>query len=163
MLEANIPAYTKEPLPLGENYDFLPDGYASTLIYTETLDEVMADKIVSLPATQKYVRHRDVWDLVFLHRKGAQVDIDLVRRKIEDYKINGFLQMLENRIDSLEAIIHGRDFLKEMERFLPKDVFDATLATDKFKVYMLSTLTNILSETKRKLINPTEESTNFPM
>src|SRR5690606_18026308 len=46
---ANVPAYTREALPLIVNYDFLPDGYEDTLIFTETLDEVMADKLVSLP------------------------------------------------------------------------------------------------------------------
>lgn len=46
---ANIPSYTKEPLPIHVNYDFLPDGYSDTLILVETLNEVMADKIISLP------------------------------------------------------------------------------------------------------------------
>ncbi|HHX4111957.1 TPA: nucleotidyl transferase AbiEii/AbiGii toxin family protein, partial [Proteus mirabilis] len=60
---ANIPAYTREPQPLQINYDFLPDGYSDMLILTESLDEIMADKIISLPATTRYVRHRDIWDL----------------------------------------------------------------------------------------------------
>ncbi|SJN56007.1 hypothetical protein VR7878_01544 [Vibrio ruber DSM 16370] len=120
---ANIPAYTKEPLPLGKNYDFLPDGYSSTLIYTETLDEVMADKIISLPATQKYIRYRDVWDLVFLKRNGAVLNIDLVRQKIEDYKLEGFKDMLDARISSLKEIVYGEEFSKEMERFLARETF----------------------------------------
>lgn len=160
---ANIPAYTKEPLPLGRNYDFLPDGYSSTLVYTESLDEVMADKIISLPATQKYVRHRDVWDLVFLQRKGAKLDLDLVNKKIEDYKIEGFLEMLDSRINSLKEIVYGDAFSKEMERFLAQDVFDATLATDKFKAYMLATLTNILTEVKKGLVGSVDNELDFPM
>lgn len=160
---ANVPAYTKEPLPLTSNYDFLPDGYALTLIYVETLDEIMADKIISLPATQKYIRHRDVWDLVFLQRKGAKVNIDLVRKKIEDYRINEFSDMLDNRINSLEEIVFGQAFSNEMMRFLPKDVFDATLATDKFKTYMLSTLTNIFTEVKEGLFGSVRYEPDFPM
>ena len=78
---ANVPAYTKEPRPLLSNYDFLPDGYKDTLILTETLDEVMADKIISLPATQKYVRHRDIWDLAWQQQQGANLDIELVRKE----------------------------------------------------------------------------------
>lgn len=72
---ANIPSYTKEPLPIHVNYDFLPDGYSDTLILVETLNEVMADKIISLPATQRYVRHRDVWDLVWLLQQNARLDM----------------------------------------------------------------------------------------
>lgn len=160
---ANIPAYTKEPLPLGKNYDFLPDGYSSTLIYTETLDEVMADKIISLPATQKYVRHRDVWDLVFLHRGGAALNIDLVLQKIEDYKIEGFKEMLEARIASLEEIVYSEEFSKEMMRFLAEPTYEATLATDKFKAYMLATLTKIFTDTKKALDGAESEEPDFPM
>ena len=160
---ANIPAYTKEPLPLGKNYDFLPDGYSSTLIYTETLDEVMADKIISLPATQKYVRHRDVWDLVFLHRGGAALNIDLVLQKIEDYKIEGFKEMLETRIASLEEIVYSEEFSKEMMRFLAEPTYEATLATDKFKAYMLATLTKIFTDTKKSLDGAEAEEPDFPM
>lgn len=160
---ANIPAYTKEPLPLVQNYDFLPDGYSSTLIYTETLDEVMADKIISLPATQKYIRHRDVWDLVFLKRNGAALNIDLVLQKIEDYKIEGFKDMLDARISSLKEIVYGEEFSKEMERFLARVTFDGTLATDKFKSYMLATLTKIFTDTRKALEGADSEEPDFPM
>lgn len=160
---ANIPAYTKEPLPLSKNYDFLPEGYSSTLIYTETLNEVMADKIISLPATQKYIRHRDVWDLVFLQRRGANIDIDLVKKKIEDYKIEDFSKMLDARIDSLKEIVYGDVFAKEMGRFLQEDIFEATLATDKFKTYMLSTLTSIFTEVKKRLFSTENHEPDFPM
>ncbi|WP_394172379.1 nucleotidyl transferase AbiEii/AbiGii toxin family protein [Thalassotalea litorea] len=160
---ANIPAYTKEPLPLGKNYDFLPDGYSSTLIYTETLDEVMADKIISLPATQKYIRHRDVWDLVFLKRQGATLKIELVRQKIEDYKIDGFEDMLDARIHSLKDVVFSDAFLKEMERFLPREIFDATLATDKFKDYLLASLTTILTDTRKGLEGVNSDGPGFPM
>ncbi|WP_417212651.1 nucleotidyl transferase AbiEii/AbiGii toxin family protein [Acinetobacter venetianus] len=160
---ANIPAYTKEPLPLGKNYDFLPDGYSSTLIYTETLDEIMADKIISLPATQKYIRHRDVWDLVFLKRNGAALNIDLVLHKIEDYKIEGFKDLLDARISSLKEIVYGEAFAKEMERFLARETFDGTLATDKFKDYMLATLTKILTDTRNGLEGAGSEEPDFPM
>ncbi len=53
----NIPAYSREPRPLLQNYDFLPDGYSDTLVLVETLDEIMADKCISLGNNQKYVRH----------------------------------------------------------------------------------------------------------
>lgn len=160
---ANIPAYTKEPLPLGNNYDFLPDGYSSTLIYTETLDEVMADKIISLPATKNYIRYRDVWDLVFLKRNGAALNIDLVLKKIEDYKIKGFKDLLDARISSLNEIVYGKEFSKEMERFLAKETFDGTLATDKFKDYMLATLKKILTDTRKALEGVDSEEPDFPM
>ena len=45
---ANVPAYSRVPQAVRQNYDFLPDGYEDMLIMAESLDEVMADKLVSL-------------------------------------------------------------------------------------------------------------------
>ena len=39
---ANIPAYTKEVLPLRKNHPFLPDGYDDILLVVESIDEIMA-------------------------------------------------------------------------------------------------------------------------
>jgi len=148
---ANIPAYTKEPLPLQLNYDFLPDGYSDTLILTETLDEVMADKLVSLPATQKYVRNRDIWDLAWLKQQGATVQSGLVSQKIQDYKIPEFQNMLVSMIIRLPEIITGEPFIAEMKRFTPTDVYDRTLGKKKFVQYLTNTLVSMLKELESKL------------
>src|SRR5690554_7620706 len=68
------------------NYQFLPSGYSDLLVMTETLDEIMADKVISLAATKKYVRNRDIWDLPWLLQQGATLNIDLVKRKVRDRK-----------------------------------------------------------------------------
>jgi len=142
---ANIPAYTQRTLGLKKNYDFLPDGYEDTLIYTESLDEIMADKMISLPATQKYIRHRDLWDLVWLQQQGAILDISLVARKIDDYRLGNFKELLETRLSSLPAIIASKPFLSEMRRFLAADVFDRTLSKEKFKGFLEQSLTELFT------------------
>jgi predicted nucleotidyltransferase component of viral defense system len=158
---ANIPAYTKEPLPLQLNYDFLPDGYSDTLILTETLDEIMADKLVSLPATQKYVRNRDIWDLTWLKQQGAVVNAELVRQKVVDYKIEDFAQMLDLRIASISDIIEGDSFNNEMKRFTPTDIFDRTLGQEKFKQYIKTTVVNLLQEVKTQLYDKNNSEAEF--
>ena len=145
---ANIPAYTREPQPLQINYDFLPDGYSDTLILTESLDEVMADKIISLPATTRYVRHRDIWDLAWLQQQGATLNMDLVKNKVSDYKLEHFNKMLENFLERLPDIVSSEAFIAEMKRFLPTDVFDRTLAQDKFQVYLQNTLAKLFKTVK---------------
>lgn len=89
--------------------------------------------------------------------------IDLVRQKIEDYKLEGFKDMLDARISSLKEIVYGEEFSKEMERFLARETFDGTLATDKFKDYMLATLTKILTDTRKELEGSGSEEPDFPM
>lgn len=149
---ANIPAYTREPQPLLINYDFLPDGYSDTLILTESLDEVMADKIISLPATTRYVRHRDIWDLAWLQQQGATLNMDLVENKVSDYKLEHFNKMLENFLDRLPGIVSSEAFIAEMKRFLPTDVFDRTLAQDKFQVYLQNTLAKLFKTVSNELL-----------
>lgn len=148
---ANIPAYTKEAVPLRVNYNFLPDGYEDTLIFTETLDEVMADKLISLPATQRYVRHRDIWDLSWLKQQGAVVQQELVQRKIADYRLTDYSGMLELMINKLPNIITGSDFKNEIKRFLPTDVYDRTLGKEKFEGFLINTVTGLFTELKQKL------------
>ncbi|EKO3587262.1 MULTISPECIES: nucleotidyl transferase AbiEii/AbiGii toxin family protein [Vibrio] len=149
---ANIPAYTREPQPLQINYDFLPDGYSDTLILTESLDEVMADKIISLPATTRYVRHRDIWDLAWLQQQGATLNMDLVKNKVSDYKLERFNKMLENFLERLPGIVSSEAFIAEMKRFLPTDVFDRTLAQDKFQVYLQTTLAKLFKTVSNELL-----------
>lgn len=152
---ANVPAYTKDPLPLLVNYDFLPDGYSDTLILTETLDEVMADKIISLPATTRYVRHRDIWDLAWLQQQGAQLNIDLVRNKIADYKLDAYEAMLSGLIERLPALVSSSEFTGEMKRFLPTDVFERTLAKAKFQIYLRNTLLTLFRSVESQLLGNT--------
>ncbi|EKO3618942.1 nucleotidyl transferase AbiEii/AbiGii toxin family protein [Vibrio metschnikovii] len=149
---ANIPGYTREPQPLQINYDFLPDGYSDMLILTESLDEVMADKIISLPATTRYVRHRDIWDLAWLQQQGATLNMDLVKNKVSDYKLERFNKMLENFLERLPGIVSSEAFIAEMKRFLPTDVFDRTLAQDKFQVYLQTTLAKLFKTVSNELL-----------
>lgn len=148
---ANVPAYTREALPLIVNYDFLPDGYEDTLIFTETLDEVMADKLVSLPATKRYIRHRDIWDLSWLKQQGAIVQPELVQRKIADYRLPDYPDRLELMIEKLPNIVTGSDFKNEMKRFLPTDVYDRTLGKEKFEGFLVNTVTGLFKELIQKL------------
>lgn len=160
---ANVPAYTKEALPLRNNYDFLPDGYEDTLVFTETLDEVMADKLISLPATQRYIRHRDLWDLVWLQQQNARLNPELIRLKLADYKIPDYQFMLESRIASLDEIVASAAFHNEMKRFLPTNVYDRTLGQDKFKSFMLGTLKKMLTELHTKLFGSSTPEPEFKL
>jgi predicted nucleotidyltransferase component of viral defense system len=158
---ANIPAHTKAPLPLKLNYEFLPDGYRDTLIYVESLEEVMADKIISLPATQKYVRHRDIWDLMWLQQEGATINKELIEKKIIDYKIEGFMEMLDRRINSIESIVNGADFEREMKRFLSQESYERTLGKEKFREFLISNLAGLLTSAKKELSANTNNEPAF--
>lgn len=129
---ANIPAYTREPKQILSNYDFLPDGYTDTIIMVETLDEILADKITAFVCCHTHVRHRDIWDFNWLKQKKARFNLNLVLKKIQDYKVKNFEVNLENMKTQLHDIIHGSKFKAEMSRFLPFNVQENTLLNNKF-------------------------------
>jgi len=158
---ANIPAYTAIPQPLIRTYDFLPDGYEDLLIMTEDKSEIMADKLVSLPATQKYVRHRDIWDLMYLSQEKAVVRPDLVANKIRDYQIEGYEAKLDVMIGRLPDIIKGKPFQDEMNRFLPADVIERTLAKEKFFDFLQSRVTGLLTDVRNELDPDQSDSPPF--
>jgi hypothetical protein len=150
---ASIPAWTREPRSLHINYDFLPDGYGDTLILTETLNEIVADKLVSLVNTEKYVRHRDIWDLRWLKQKNAEIDITLVKKKLEDYRVTEYTDKLESMRERLPDIIQGESFRNEMRRFLPGDVWERTLEKEKFSIFLINEIKELLGQTKHLLLD----------
>ncbi len=133
---ANIPAYSREPRDLRVNYDFLPDGYADMLVLAETLDEIMADKVISLVNCQAYVRNRDIWDLRWLRRQGASPRDEFIAAKIKDYGVIDFPNKVMDMVARLPEITHSKAFTDELSRFLPFDVQARTLHKEKFRNYL---------------------------
>lgn len=134
---ANVPAYSKTPQALKKNYNFLPDGYSDIIIMTESLDEIMADKLVAMVGCQRYVRYRDIWDLRWLKQQGAAINASYVLAKIKDYKEKDYLDKLNIFIDRLGVIVRSKGFINEMSRFIPMDVQERTLQKEKFIQFLI--------------------------
>jgi len=129
---AHVPAYTRVPRSLQTHYDFLPDGYRDLIVLVESPDEILADKLVSLPSNTSYVRHRDIWDMHWLRQQGARLDRAMLLRKVQDYGIEDYPQLTARFIEQLPAIVHGKDFRDQMSRFIPRDVQERTLLKERF-------------------------------
>jgi len=121
----------------------------------------MADKIISLPANQKYVRHRDIWDLMWLQQEGATVNKTLIEKKVSDYKIEGFMDMLDARIASVDSIVNGSGFDQEMKRFLSQEAYGRTLGKEKFRSFLISNIVGLLTSAKKELSATTNDEAEF--
>lgn len=141
---ANIPAYTSELVPLRQNYDFLL-GYGQVLVIAESVDEILADKVVAFPASVKNIRYRDIWDIAWLQQQGAKLDPSLVERKIEDYHIEDYAQLLEDAISRLPDLIDGKPFVEQMTRFIDADTLARTLREPRFAEYLKNTVGQVLN------------------
>lgn len=160
---ANLPAYTSTPQPLRLNYDFLPEGYADLLVPAETLDEVMADKLVSLVNTDRYVRNRDIWDLRWLAQRGAAADPEILRRKIADYGVESYTERARETAARLPEIVAGRAFIDEMRRFLPTDVQARTLDREGFGGFLAREVGGSLEAAVRALRDEPGEAPEFTL
>ncbi len=154
---ANIPAYTRELVPLRSNYDFLL-GYNSVLVNTESLDEVMADKLIAFPASTKVIRFRDIWDLAWLVQQGAKLNPALVELKIADYRIVDFPGLLAAAIARVPGIVTGKPFKDQMLRFIDSDTIAKTLDNREFLDYLTTSVTGLLSKLAGYLADPHSES-----
>jgi predicted nucleotidyltransferase component of viral defense system len=154
----NIPAYTRAPTALNANYDFLPDGYSDVLVMTESLDEIMADKLISLVNTTRYVRHRDIWDLRWLKQRGTSINKQFILSKIKDYKITDYSTKLDDRIAKIDEIIYSKAFQDELSRFIPISVQERTLKQDKFKDFLINETKSLLTELRTLIANETTQN-----
>lgn len=139
---ANIPSYTQEVRPLLANYAFLSDS-APIFVITESLNEIMADKVLAFPASVKNIRHRDIWDLVWLMQKGATLDEEMVVKKTIDYQTNEYPALLSSSIDRLPEIINSKQFHDQMTRFIDSESINETINNPRFLTYMNNEAGNI--------------------
>ncbi len=141
---ANLDALSRVPRSVVANYDFLPDGYGDTIVLAETLDEIMADKVVSLVNCRAYVRHRDIWDLHWLIKQGAKLNGGFVAQKVRQYHVGDYPKLVDDFRQRLPEIVHGRAFKEQMMRFLPVDVLDRTLHKEKFNDLLVNEVGDLL-------------------
>ena len=148
---ANVPAHSREARDLNANYSGLPDGYGDLLIAAESLDEVMADKLVALAARGDWVRHRDIWDLRWLKKRGAVVRVDWVARKLGDYGTADYLEKLEAMRERLPEIVQGQEFRSAMSRYLPLEVQEGTLDRKEFPPFLANEVRDLLGQVREGL------------
>lgn len=110
------------------------------LVNAESIDEILADKVVAFPASVKNIRYRDIWDIAWLRQQGAQLDPALVERKVDDYHIEGYARLLENAAVRLPGVIEGKPFLDQMSRFIDAETVARTLQVAGFAGYLRNTV-----------------------
>lgn len=164
---ASIPAHTRELMPLRVNYEFLA-GMPVVLVNTESLNEIMADKVLAFPtslsdnqgnpvgANSGKIRHRDIWDLAWLATRGAKLDPELVVAKIADYGVVNYASLLDQAIKQLPEIIKSREFISQMRRFVDSSTVARTLADENYLDYLGNSVGELFAAMKTALAVPSQ-------
>lgn len=120
-------------------------------------DEIMADKLISLVNTTRYVRHRDIWDLRWLKQRGTSINKQFILSKIKDYKITDYPTKLDDRIAKIDEIIYSKTFQDELSRFIPISVQERTLQKDKFKDFLINETKSLLTNLRTLIDHETPQ------
>lgn len=133
---ARIPSYTREMRLLQENYPELEGMYARSVIGCQSLDEILADKIVSFSRQIKVPRYRDLWDIPWIvsrrDRDMASV-AEMVERKIVDYGTDGDAKsLLLDGESRARGLVMTEAYAHEMRRFLPSNIAADTVMRSEY-------------------------------
>lgn len=165
---ANTVAYTKELVPLQNNYDFL-DYPSQIVVPTESISEVLADKIVAFPRSlfdkdgapavedSTLIRHRDIWDISWLLNNGASLNPQFVNDKVnDDYRVSDFAMLLNNAVERLPLIVAGEYFMNQMTRFVDADTRKKTIQNPEFVAKMQADVMSMFTSMAPRLVSKLE-------
>lgn len=148
---AHVSSYTREMRLLQENYPELEGMYARAVVGCQSLDEILADKIVSFSRQVRIPRYRDLWDIPWIvGQQGRDMSAvaEMVSRKIDDYgtevAADALLLSGEERARNL---VMSETFASEMRRFLPGGVMEDTLARPVYREAMRHRIADVFAQT----------------
>ncbi|MHB8281741.1 MAG: nucleotidyl transferase AbiEii/AbiGii toxin family protein [bacterium] len=116
-----VPSYTKQFRIVEDTYSF---GIKDLYIPTESLEEILADKIVALGGRPLLAnmpfKSRDIWDIAWLSNNNIVLNSDLISKKLDDYKISkdDFLKTLYKRLEFTNLKKGSMFYKNEMSRFV---------------------------------------------
>lgn len=141
---ANIPSHTATPTLIQTQYPDLPDGYDMMLYPVASREEILADKLIAIPARQN-IKARDLWDVVWLTQQRVNVNHQLIEQKIKDHRLDHFDDLLSQRIASFEAYFASTQFSDEMSRFLDSPRLSDTVQRPEFVAFVQQKVTDELA------------------
>ncbi len=153
---ANVAAHTREVRPLLTNYESVK-AMPTVMVQTETMVEIMADKVLAFPTSLRdnagrpvssedaKIRHRDIWDLAWLTRQGAKLDPKLVAIKIGDYGVEDYATLLDQALELIPAIVSSKQFKTQMSRFIDSTTIEKMLSSDAHFEYLSHVMMELFS------------------
>jgi predicted nucleotidyltransferase component of viral defense system len=121
-----LPSHDRKPAMLKNHYG-IESGTSGLILFAESREEILADKLIALANRPNRVKNRDLWDIFWLNAHNITLKKDLLEQKLADRRIPlaEFSGRYAQRIAEVESGQHA--FLAEMRRFLPPTVFSGGL------------------------------------
>ena len=137
---AAVPSYTREQRLVAENYVELAGMYRGLMVGCQALREILADKLISFASMKAAPRYRDLWDIPWILSQGRMPTDEvatMVARKHDDYGCAMPLaDLLADGAARAKVEVGSEAFVRQMERFLPRQVVEGTVAVPEYREAM---------------------------
>jgi len=133
-----IPSHDRRPMMLRNVYG-VDLGTSGLIVQAQSREEILADKMIALAFRPNRIKNRDLWDIGWLKQQGIELPLALVPAKISDHRHTAaeFRCQLKGRLSALKADpAVRREFLKEMQRFLPAAAVRETVEQESYWEYL---------------------------
>jgi predicted nucleotidyltransferase component of viral defense system len=143
-----IPSFDIEKRPLINHYDIVVPT-EGILVPVQSLQEILADKLIALAYRARRIKPRDIWDIVWIKQRGIDLSKALVDKKLtaRHKQTDDFRQALSTALAKLMTEQEVRnDFNMEMSRFIPKQIKERTLDNPEYWTYVQGEVSAIASE-----------------
>lgn len=135
---SSIPSLDVQHRPLIDHYG-IDSQLIGLPIPVESLEELLADKMIAFAYRKRRIKPRDVWDIVWLKQQRVSQNFDFVLQKlaVRNKNLSEFKELLRKHLDLLNNDIETKnDFYQEMSRFLPQSVAANTIEQKSFWPYV---------------------------
>jgi predicted nucleotidyltransferase component of viral defense system len=123
-----IPSRDRRPMMLRNLYG-VDLGTSGLILQAQSREEILADKVLALAFRRNRIKNRDLWDIGWLKQQGIELPLALVPAKLTDHRRTAaeFRSQLGARLGTLSTAAVRREFIQEMQRFLPAAVVRETV------------------------------------
>ena len=150
---ADVPGHDASPMRLKRDYQALPDGFSDMVIQARTKNGILTDKLVAFPATleRNNPRWRDIWDIHWLTRNGAEVDAGLVHDRVKVQQVVDYVDRLADAVRRTPELIESDGFARQLSRLLDKLTAAATIFRPDWRECVARDLQDLLGGLRTSL------------
>jgi len=148
-----IPSYEARPMLLLNPYG-VEMGTGGLILQVESREEIFTDKLVAFALRPNRIKHRDLWDMAWLHQQGIKPQLELLSKKLNDHHCltQRFLKLVEERSAQLTTDPKlSLEFKQEMQRFLPAELLTQTVNQTLFWDYLVNLVQDLFQQSERAL------------
>ncbi len=129
-----------DPVPMALRNPYRVDlGTMGLIIATESMSEILVDKVIAIALRPNRIKNRDLWDLGWLDQHDVPLRTDVLETKLSNrgIAVEAFRDLYATRCAELDG---GHDrFVFEMRRFLAPQLAEQSISRPEYYEYLVRT------------------------